>query len=111
MSLECQWKPESNGRGDYTGRRHRKGQYPGLHMPKRCNEFQDLVTLIQEASVPRRAKVTPSALVPEPSSGTLREIDILVGTPVGPYGIKIPVEAKDEGRKMDATKMAAIIGK
>ncbi len=33
-------------------------------MPKRCNDFQDLVTLIQEALVPQGAKVTPSAMVP-----------------------------------------------
>src|SRR5947209_8616319 len=80
-------------------------------MPKRCNDFQNLVTLIQEALVPLGAKVTPSAMVPGPSSGTLREIDILIETPVGPYDIKIAVEAKDEGRKMDATKIEAIIGK
>jgi Restriction endonuclease len=80
-------------------------------MPKRCNDFQDLVTLIQEALVPQGAKVTPSAMVPGPNSGTLREIDILIETPVGPYDIKIAVEAKDEGRKMDATKIETIIGK
>ena len=42
---------------------------------------------------------------------SLREIDILIETPIGPYDIKIAVEAKDEGRKLDATKMEAIIGK
>jgi hypothetical protein len=80
-------------------------------MPQRTNEFQDLVTLIQEALVPVGAKVTASAMVPGPSSGAEREIDILVETQVGPYMIKIAVEAKDEGRKLDATKIEAIIGK
>jgi hypothetical protein len=80
-------------------------------MPQRTNDFQDLVALIQEALVPQGAKVTPSAMVPGPSSGTLREIDILIETSVGPYAMKIAVEAKDEGRKMDATKMETIIGK
>src|SRR5208337_5015112 len=51
------------------------------------------------------------ALVPGPNSSALREIDILIETPVGPYDIKIAVEAKDESRKLDATKMEAIIGK
>ena len=80
-------------------------------MPQRTNEFQELVTLIQEALVPVGAKVTPSAMVPGPTSGKPREIDILVETPVGPYKIRIAVEAKDEGRKMDATKIESIIGK
>jgi hypothetical protein len=80
-------------------------------MPQRTNPFQDLVTLIQESLAPVGAKITPSAMVPGPSSGSLREIDVLVETAVGPYSIKIAVEAKDEGRKIDATKMEAIIGK
>lgn len=80
-------------------------------MPKRTNAFQELVTLIQEALVPVGATVTPSALVPAKTSGNLREIDVLVESAVGPYSIKIAVEAKDEGRKLDATKIEAIIGK
>ncbi len=80
-------------------------------MPKRSNPFQELVTLIQEALVPLGATVTPSAMVPSKTSGNLREIDVLVETAVGPYSIKIAVEAKDEGRKLDATRIEAIIGK
>ena len=80
-------------------------------MPKRSNSFQDLVTLIQEALAPLGATVTPSAMVPSRTSGNLREIDVLVETSVGPYSIKIAVEAKDERRKLDATKIEAIIGK
>jgi len=80
-------------------------------MPKRSNPFQELVTLIQEALVPTGATVTPSAMVPGRTSGNLREIDVLVETAVGPYAIKIAVEAKDEGRKLDVTKIETIIGK
>jgi len=75
------------------------------------SEKSQLVTLIQESLVPQGAKVTPSAMVPGPSSGAMREIDILIETSVGPYAMKIAVEAKDEGRRLDATKMEAIIGK
>ena len=50
-------------------------------------------------------------MVPGKTSGNLREIDILVETAVGPYTVKIAVEAKDEGRKLDATKIETIIGK
>lgn len=75
-------------------------------MPKRTNEFQELVSLIQKAVAPRGAKVTDSAL-----DERGREIDILIESQVGPYRIKIAVEAKDEGRKMDMTKFESIIGK
>ena len=75
-------------------------------MPKRSNEFQELVSLIQKALAPQGAKVTDSAL-----DDRGREIDILIESQVGPYRIKIAVEAKDEGRKMDSTKFESIIGK
>lgn len=80
-------------------------------MPKRTNPFQELVTLIQEALAPVGATVTSSAMVPGKTSGSLREIDVLVETSVGPFHIKIAVEAKDEGRPLDATKIETIIGK
>lgn len=80
-------------------------------MPKRTNPFQEIVTLIQEALAPVGATVTPSAMVPSPTSGKLREIDVLVETPIGLYTLKIAVEAKDEGRKLDVTKIETIIGK
>lgn len=80
-------------------------------MPKRTNPFQELVTLIQEALAPVGATVTPTAMVPGKTSGNLREIDVLVETSVGPFRIKIAVEAKDEGRPLDATRIETIIGK
>lgn len=78
-------------------------------MPQRTNSFQELVTLIQEALAPRGATVTASAMVPSPTSGRMREIDVLVDN--GPQAMKIAVEAKDEGRKFDVGKLEAIIGK
>ncbi len=80
-------------------------------MPQRTNEFQHLVSLIQKALAPKGAKITDSALVHVPGMKDPREIDVLIETDVGPYQIKIAVEAKDEGRKLDSTKFEAIIGK
>jgi hypothetical protein len=80
-------------------------------MPKRTNEFQDLVALIQRALAPRGAEVTESAEVAAESPEDLREIDVLIKTAVGPYEIKIAVEAKDESRKMDLVKFESIIAK
>jgi hypothetical protein len=80
-------------------------------MPQRTNSFQQLVALIQQAFAPVGAKVTESVLVNVAGTAKPREIDVLIKTSVGPYQIKIAVEAKDEGRKMDMTRFEAIIGK
>jgi hypothetical protein len=40
-----------------------------------------------------------------------REIDVLIEGQFGPYKLRVAVEAKDEGRKMDLTKFESIVGK
>ncbi len=75
-------------------------------MPKRTNDFQQLVSMVQMAFAPAGAKVTESVMF----DGT-REIDILIESAVGPYSIKIAVEAKDEKRPLDVQKIELMIGK
>jgi len=75
-------------------------------VPKRTNDFQQLVSMIQMAFAPAGAKVTESVLV----DGT-REIDVLIESAIGPYSIKIAVEAKDEKRPLDVLKIELMIGK
>src|SRR5579883_1237088 len=62
--------------------------------------------MIQMAFAPAGAKVTESVLV----DGT-REIDVLIESAIGPYSIKIAVEAKDEKRPLDVLKIELMIGK
>ena len=40
-----------------------------------------------------------------------REIDVLIESGVGPYRIKIAVEAKDEARKMDSPHFEQLLAK
>ena len=80
-------------------------------MPKRTNDFQSLVALIERSLAPQGAVVTESALVGTGAKGDLREIDVLIESTVGPYKMKIAVESKDEGRKMDIVKFESIVGK
>jgi hypothetical protein len=80
-------------------------------MPQRTNEFQDLVALIEQALAPQGAKVTKSALVPGLSEEQAREIDVLIESMLGPYRMKVAVEAKDENRPMDITRFESIIAK
>jgi len=80
-------------------------------MPQRTNDFQQLVDLLQRALAPKGAKITSSAMVPGSQSGNLREIDVLIETKVGPYNMKIAVEAKDHKRKLNVNDIEALIGK
>lgn len=80
-------------------------------MPKRTNDFQKLVALVQMALAPDGAVVRESQLMDSQGAIEAREIDVLIDTKVGDYRIKIAVEAKDEGRPMDSTKFEAIMGK
>ena len=80
-------------------------------MPQRTNEFQELVALVQRALAQTGARVTPSAMVDVPGQNGPREIDVLIESGVGPYRIAIAVEAKDERRKMDQTRLEQLLGK
>jgi len=79
-------------------------------MPKRTNDFQELVDLIHRALVPKGAKIGSSVMLPS-STGDMREIDVLIESDIGPYCIKIAVEAKDHNRKLDVTEIDNLIGK
>ena len=80
-------------------------------MPPRANDFQKLVTLIQRTFAPQGAKVTESAIVDVPGLEGGREIDVLIEGQFGAYELKVAVEAKDEGRKLDLIRFESIVGK
>ena len=84
--------------------------YEKCAVPKQTNEFQQLVALIHRALAPEGAKVTESAMVAGLDSSE-REIDVLVESVSGPIHIKVAVEAKDEGRKMDITRFESLVAK
>ena len=80
-------------------------------MPKRTNDFQALVALVQGTLAPSGAKVAESAIVDVAGLEGGREIDVLVEGPFGNYEIKVAVEAKDLGRKMDLVTFESVVGK
>lgn len=75
------------------------------NMPQRTNGFQQLVHMIQMAFAPTGAKVTESAMESE------GEIDVLIEVTVGPYLLKIAVEAKDTKRPLDLPEINQMIGR
>ncbi|MFP4028470.1 MAG: restriction endonuclease [Candidatus Brocadiia bacterium] len=80
-------------------------------MPKRTNRFQKLVKQINEALVGQDAEVEESAMEPVLGDDDFREIDVLIRNELGPYRVKIAVEAKNESRPLAVGKIDSIVGK
>lgn len=80
-------------------------------MPKRSNDFQTLVKVIQDAlAAVDGATVTESAMLPEPD-GTLREVDILLERRVSDIQLRVAIECRDRSRKSDVEWIDGLIGK
>jgi restriction endonuclease/SEC-C motif-containing protein len=75
-------------------------------MPQRTNDFQQLVTMIQQALAPTGATVTESFMWEG-----MREIDVLIESEVCSYQVKIAVEVKKEKRPFDVMDVEQLIGK
>lgn len=70
-------------------------------MPKRSNQFQRLVLLINDA-LAGNVRVTESAMVTDKITGEKREIDILISTSVSGYKVRIGIEVNGHARKADS---------
>jgi hypothetical protein len=80
-------------------------------MPKRTNEFQQLVAYIYSKITPIGGKVTESAELAEDGSLIKREIDILIEHKVAGIELKIAVECRDRTRDQTVEWIDALIGK
>lgn len=80
-------------------------------MPKRSNEFQQLVKEIYSQLGSTGATVTESVLIGENASGANREIDILIEQEVAGVRIRIGVECRDHRRPADVKWIDELAGK
>jgi len=80
-------------------------------MPKRSNDFQNLVTFIYEKISPLGGSVTESGMVLDVDAKSEREVDILIECNVAGHKIKIAIECRDRGRKDSVEWIDCIIGK
>lgn len=80
-------------------------------MPKRTNEFQQIVALIYSQIAPVGGRVTESALLREDGTGTEREVDVLVAHKIAGHEIKIAVECRDHTADQSVIWIDALIGK
>lgn len=80
-------------------------------MPKRTNDFQELITKIYKQLAAPDETITPSAIVRERENGTEREIDILLKKKVFGTTISIAVECRGRSDKDDIQWIDELIGK
>lgn len=79
-------------------------------MPKRSNEFQTLIALIESALANASVQVTESKLVKN-GAGVEREIDIALEGAVNDYPILVAIECRDHKRKRTVEWVDQVIGK
>ena len=80
-------------------------------MPKRTNEFQQLVAYIYSRITPMGGQVTESAELLEDGSTKKREIDILIEHKVSGIELKIAIECRDRSRDETVEWIDSLIGK
>lgn len=80
-------------------------------MPKRTNEFQQLIHYIYSQLVPEGATVTESALLKERNSDSEREVDILIEHEIAGTKFRIAVECRDRSRRDSIEWVDGLIGK
>lgn len=80
-------------------------------MPKRTNEFQQIVALIYSQIVPAGGRVTESAFLREDGEDDPREVDVLVEHTIAGHDIKIAIECRDYTRDQNVEWIDNLIGK
>ena len=82
-----------------------------FQMPRRSNDFQRMIAEIYRQLAPTGARVSESALVRELSSGSYREVDVLIEHVVVDTDVVIAVECRDRRRPSDLVWIDELIGK
>lgn len=80
-------------------------------MPKRSNDFQELIATIYEQIKPQGGKLTESGMVLDKDANTLREVDILIEYRYAHHDFKMVIECRDRSRKDSVEWIDALIGK
>jgi hypothetical protein len=80
-------------------------------MPKRSNDFQRLILLIERQLAPNGARVVESRLISDSRENVEREIDVAIEIPAGGRTLLVAVECIEHGRKADIQWIDKLIGK
>ena len=79
------------------------------HVPKRTNDFQEVVSIIYE-HMAGDAVVEKSGYLPHRVGGE-REVDVVIRSKVAGHEVILSVEAADRGRKADSTWVEQLVAK
>jgi hypothetical protein len=82
----------------------------GVRMPRRTNEFQQLVYLLQR-QLASAAKVRESAMLKDKSTGSDVEVDIVIEASVGAIPVRVGIECNSESRKSTVEWVREMFGK
>lgn len=80
-------------------------------MPRRSNDFQRFVALIERLSASPTAKVTESWEQRDGDNGPVREIDVVITDTINGIPLRIGIECRDHARVQTASWIDELIGK
>lgn len=80
-------------------------------MPKRSNDFQRLIKLIESQLAEENITITESKLLEDKRNDVQREVDILIETEVNGHPVNIAIECRDHKRKSGMQWIDSLIGK
>jgi hypothetical protein len=80
-------------------------------MPKRTDEFQDLIHLLERQLAPAGATVHASRLLQDAASGERREVDIVIEHSTGIHPVRIGIEVIAHKRPASSTWIESIAAK
>lgn len=80
-------------------------------MPRRTNDFQELIALLHQQMAPSGATVTESEMVLDKATGDVREVDITIQYEIAGIPITIAIECRDHKRPADVLWIEQLMGK
>ncbi len=80
-------------------------------MPKRTNDFQKLITLIEKQLSSKNTKIVESKFLKDFRNNKEREVDIYIETIVNNHQVRIALECRDHQRKQGTTWIEQIDSK
>jgi hypothetical protein len=80
-------------------------------VPKRTNDFQALIALIERQLAAAGVRVVESEMLTDRLTGAQREVDICVHATVSGKDVTLALECRDHKRKADQTWIDGLVGK
>ena len=80
-------------------------------MPKRSNDFQRLIALVEKLAASPTARVIESSELEEHPESSLREVDVLIEDSINGYPVTLAIECRDHDRAQDKTWIDQLYGK